>query len=264
MSARLAILALAFTLVSCATSPLGRDQLLIFSDGQMQQLGAQAYAEMQRKEEVSRDPAVNRYVRCVAQAITRALPGRYRDEAWEVTVFEDRSANAFALPGGKIGVNTGMLRVATSQDELAAVVAHEVAHVIARHGAERMSQQFATQTGLDLIRVFSGAPSPTKDTVLGVLGIGARYGILLPYSRAQESEADLFGVDLMAQAGFDPRASVSLWSKMARSGGGQSAEFLSTHPSHQTRVRDLEARIPAALPRYRKVQAAGVAPRCGL
>jgi predicted Zn-dependent protease len=262
MSFRVLAVALVTVLAACATSPLGRNQLVIFSDAQMRELGAEAYADIKRSERLHQAPRTNRYVRCVADAVIAVLPENLRRQRWEVNVFEDRSANAFALPGGKIGVNTGMLEVATDQDQLAAVVAHEVSHVVAQHGAERMSQQFATQAGLDLARVLAGAPSPSKNLVLGVLGLGAQYGILMPYSRTQESEADLYGLDLMAKAGFDPAASARLWRNMARSGGGAPPEFLSTHPSHETRIRDLEARIPAATALYKQARAAGRTPQC--
>lgn len=259
----LALAALGLALAGCATSPLGRTQLNLFSDAQMEQLGATAYQQIRSSEQVSRDARAQRYVRCVAGAITRVAGGPAGQTGWEVTVFEDESPNAFALPGGKIGVNTGMLAVARNQDQLAAVVAHEVAHVLSRHGAERMSQQFAAQAGLDLARVLAGTPSPTTDAVLAALGVGAKYGVLLPYSRTQESEADLYGLNLMARAGFDPSASVALWENMARAGGRGTPEFLSTHPSHGTRIRDLQARIPTVAPRYEEARAAGRRPACG-
>jgi predicted Zn-dependent protease len=260
MNRLLIVAGLALGIAACATSPLGRSQLNLFSDAQMDRLGATAYAEIRQSTPVSRDRRARRFVRCVSEAVTDVAgsPG----ERWQVTLFEDPSANAFALPGGKIGVNTGLLEVARNQDQLATVIGHEVAHVIARHGAERMSQEFATKAGLDLARALSGAPSPTRNAIFGALGVGAKFGILLPYSRTQESEADLLGLDLMAKAGFDPRESVELWQNMERAGGRARPEFLSTHPSSGTRIADLQARIPQAMRLYQQARQAGRRPRC--
>jgi predicted Zn-dependent protease len=177
-------------------------------------------------------------------------------------VFEDDTANAFALPGGKIGVHTGLLEVAKTQDQLAAVLGHEVSHVLAGHSNERVSAEFAAQAGMAALQAVADASNPMHGRALALLGTGAQVGILLPYSRAHESEADLMGLDLMARAGFDPRQSIALWRNMASAGGGQPPEFLSTHPSHQTRIRDLEARIPQALPLQEQARARGRRPAC--
>lgn len=249
-------------LTACATSPLGRSQLLIFPAAEMDAMGVQAFDQIVQEGAVSRDAAANAYVRCVANAITAVLPAEERGEGWEVVVFDDETANAFALPGRKIGVHTGLLAVATNQDQLATVIGHEVGHVLAHHGNERMSQQFVAQTGLGVAQVLAGEPSPAKDLALGALGLGAQVGILLPFSRSQEREADLLGLDLMAQAGFDSRQSVELWRNMAKGGGGEQPEFLSTHPSHDTRIQDLSQRIPQTLPLYEKARQSGRAPRC--
>jgi predicted Zn-dependent protease len=179
-----------------------------------------------------------------------------------VAVFEQNSPNAFALPGGKIGVHTGMLRVATNQDQLAAVIAHEVAHVLARHTNERISQEMAMQQGLGLIQAIANPVSPTGQVMMGLLGVGAQYGVLLPYSRLQESEADMLGLDLMAKAGFDPRESINLWINMEQAGGSEPVEFMSTHPSHATRMQDLRQRIPMALDLSRQARAMGKNPQC--
>jgi predicted Zn-dependent protease len=181
----------------------------------------------------------------VANAITNALPEK---RAWEVVVFRDDSANAFALPGGKIGVHTGLLKVAQNQDQLAAVIGHEIAHVLAEHGKERVSEQLVAQGGMSLLSAVIGNPEdPRHGLLMGALGLGAQFGVLLPHSRAQESEADIVGLDYMAKAGFDPRQSVNLWQNMAAAGGGQQPEFMSTHPSHGTRIQNLQAAIPKAL-----------------
>lgn len=245
---------------ACATSPLGRSQLQLFSDTEVAQMGLAAYDEIRKKEPVESDPRVNAYVRCVARAITAVVPST--GQAWEVTVFRDESANAFALPGGKIGVNTGLLKVATNQHQLATVVGHEVAHVLARHSGERLSNQTLVGTGLQAVQAIGGSMTPAKQQLMGLLGVGAQVGVLLPFSRTQESEADLLGLDLMARAGFDPRQSVALWQNMARTNGGGPPEFLSTHPSPGGRIEALQGRLPQAVSLYEQARAQGRQPAC--
>ena len=181
---------------------------------------------------------------------------------WEITVFQDQSANAFALPGGKIGVHTGLLDVAANPDQLAAVIGHEIAHVQADHGNARMSAAYATQTGLALAQMIAGAASQEKQQLLSLLGLGAQVGVLLPYGRSQESEADRLGLEYMARAGFDPRESVNLWRNMAQAGGSKTPEFLSTHPSHGTRIENLQADMAGAVNLYEKARAQGKTPTC--
>lgn len=247
----------AFLFGGCATSPMGRTQLAFMPSDQMATLGAQAFQQKRRASPVEIDAGVNRYVQCVA----RSLLGPDA-RGWEILVFRDDSPNAFALPGGKIGVQTGILKAARNQDQLAAVLAHEIAHVRANHANERISQKFAMQQGLDLVGAVSNPATETGKTLLGLLGVGAQYGVLMPYNRLQESEADLIGLDWMAQAGFDPEQAVQLWQNMDRLGGGQPAEFLSTHPSHATRIQDLQNRMPQALALRRQAQASGRNPQC--
>ena len=229
-------------LAGCATSPTGRSQLVLMPESEINQMGLQAFTTIKKETRVDRSTATNRYVQCVAQAITREVGGN-----WEVVVFNDSDANAFALPGGKVGIYTGMLKVAENQDQLAAVIGHEIAHVLARHSNERISQKFAVEQGLSLINAIASPQSGTGQTLMGLLGVGAQYGVLMPYSRIQESEADLLGLELMAKAGFNPRESTRLWVNMGRAGGGQPPEFLSTHPSHSTRISELNAHMPVAL-----------------
>jgi predicted Zn-dependent protease len=245
--------------VACATSPTGRRQLLLFSESELAALGATAFDQMKEQTKVSRDETVNRYVNCVGDAIIAVLPERQRDD-WEIVVFQEDSANAFALPGRKIGVHTGLLQVATNQDQLAAVVGHEIGHVLSRHSAERMSVQFATATGHQLLGSVVGGTAQ-GNAVMAALGLGAQVGVILPYSRLQESEADQIGVELMAKAGFDPRASVELWHNMAAGRDGP-PEFLSTHPAPQTRIRDLEKLVPKVMPDYERARAQGRKPNC--
>jgi predicted Zn-dependent protease len=253
----LASLLLAF-LVSCGTSPTGRNQLLVFPADQLDAMGVQAFEEMRTQLTVDTDPAINDYVRCVASAITDEVPKK--GTTWEVVVFKDDNPNAFALPGGKMGVYTGMLKVAENQNQLGAVLGHEVGHVLAQHGNERVSQQQLTNVALA-----AAAGSGYLDAAsMQALGLGAQVGILLPYSRTHESEADIIGLDLMAKAGFDPRQSVQLWKNMEKAGGGAPPEFMSTHPASSTRIDNLLSHMAAALATYNAAIAKGKKPSCKL
>jgi predicted Zn-dependent protease len=245
-------------LTGCATSPTGRSQLMFMPESEMTQMGLQAFDNIKKETPVDKSVTTNTYVRCVGQAITRELDRG----SWEIVVFEDKDANAFALPGNKIGVNTGLLNVAENQDQLATVIGHEVAHVLSHHANERVSQQFAVEQGVALISAIASPRSATGQSLMGLLGVGAQYGILMPYSRIQESEADLLGLDLMAKAGFNPRESISLWKNMTRAGGGQPPEFLSTHPSYSTRITDLNAHLPVALRLQQRALQLGKRPSC--
>lgn len=244
-------------LAGCATSPTGRSQLILMPESQMSQMGLQAFENIKKQTPVDASATSSRYVNCVAQSIIREVGG-----SWEVVVFKDDSANAFALPGRKIGVNSGLLNVAKNQDQLATVIGHEVAHVLSHHSNERVSQQFAVEQGLGLINALSSPQTDTGRTLMGLLGVGAEYGILMPYSRAQESEADRLGLDLMARAGFNPAESTRLWQNMGAAGGGQPPEFLSTHPAHGTRIHDLNARLPLAQQLQRTARQQGKRPAC--
>lgn len=248
--------------LACATSPLGRSQLRLFPAAEMDQMGVAAYQQMQGEMPRSSDERANRIARCVADAVTARIEGPEAGLRWEVTVFEEPTPNAFALPGGKIGVHTGLFQVARNQDQLATVLGHEVAHVLAQHANERVSTQYAAQAGLSAVQVLAGGASPAQQQLLGLLGVGAQVGVILPFSRAQEREADLMGLDLMSRAGFDPQQSVLLWQNMEASGGGGTPEFLSTHPSHGTRIRDLQERIPGALLLWEGARQRGLKPRC--
>lgn len=258
-----AALTLPVLVAACATSPTGRSQLMLVSDAQMTTLGHQAFADIRRQKPIETDPRVNRYVRCIADAIVRAAPGPARDAAWDVIVFRDDTPNAFALPGGGIGVHTGLLAVARTPDQLAAVIGHEVGHVLARHSHERVSQALAANAGLTIAGSLAGDLSAGQQRVLlNALGLGAQVGVLLPFSRAHESEADVIGLDLMARAGFDPREAVVLWENMRRAGGRGGIEFLSTHPTPDTRIRALWAEMPRAMDTYDDARRAGRRPRC--
>jgi predicted Zn-dependent protease len=242
---------IAALLAACATSPTGRRQLRLVSDGEMAQMGAAAFTQMKQKTPPTQDAKVNGYVQCITRALTAETGGG----PWELQVFESKDVNAFALPGGKMGVYTGLLKVAKSQDQLAAVIGHEIAHVIAGHSASRVSNEMAAQLGIGILSQSTGIGADA-------IGLGANLLLLLPFSRGDESEADILGMDYMARAGFDPREAAELWRNMARAGGGGPPQFMSTHPSHDTRIRDLNNRLPVALPLYEQARAAGKKPRC--
>jgi predicted Zn-dependent protease len=238
---------------ACATSPLGRKQLMLMPSGQMSQLGAQSFDQMKSEIPVEKDPRINAYVRCVAIPITRQVKGEdVGAKSWEIVVFKDASANAFALPGGKIGVHTGLLPVAKTDAQLAAVIGHEVGHVIAQHGNERVSQNLIVAGGLTAAQILT-RNNENQNLILGALGLGSQVGVLLPCARTQESEADVIGLDLMSRAGFDPRQSVDLWKNMMAANGGKTPpEFLSTHPAGETRIRELQANMASAVPKFEK------------
>ena len=250
---------------SCATSPMGRKQLIFIGDSQMNQMGIASFQKLKTSRKLSKDKKAINYVRCVAQSIVSELPQKWRNQAWEVQVFDDKSANAFALPGGKIGVHTGLLKVAKNQDQLATVIGHEVAHVLSKHGAERVSQQMGLQMAMqatDAIKKNKKKNAASQKSLMSALGLGAQFGVLLPFSRKHESEADLYGIDLMAKAGFDPRQSVDLWVNMSKASNSRSPEFMSTHPNPQKRIEQLNKYMPHALEFQRKANLAGKNPRC--
>lgn len=238
---------------ACATSPLGRTQIKLVSDAEMDAMGVAAFTQMKGQVPEAKDAKVSTYVGCVARNVTAVMPG---GTAWEVRVFEDKNINAFALPGGKIGVFTGLLKAAQTQDQLAAVIGHEVAHVIAGHSNERYSEAKLAELGQAAVGQWTGV-NPE------LLGLATNVFFLLPHSRTHEAEADILGMDYMAKAGFDPRAAITLWENMGKaSGGNKPPEILSTHPSDQTRIAGLNKRLTVALPLYEQARAAGRKPAC--
>lgn len=251
------IIATLAILAACQTSPTGRKQMALIPQEQVDEMGIQAFQEMKAKQAINRDPKINAYVQCVAKAITDTQGDSYN---WEVVVFQSDQVNAFALPGGKIGVYTGLLKVAKTPSQLGAVLGHEVGHVIAQHGRERISTALAAEGILTVTSaLFKDRQSGTYRLVMAALGLGAQIGVLLPFSRAQETEADIIGVRLMAQAGFDPRESVELWKNMSQAGGTEPPQILSTHPAHSTRIRGLQEQMNDALAIYNRT---GKRPNC--
>lgn len=249
----------------CQTNPYtGRSQFLMTSIGQEIHMGAQAFNQVKSdpKMRPSQDPReIEPVKRVAARIVEAARRSKYAEMAqqfqWEVTVIkDDKTANAFALPGGKMAVYTGIFPMAKTEAGLAAVMGHEVVHALARHGAERMSQGQVANVGLQVVGAaigLSGGNPMLGQAAMAALGAGTQVGVLLPFSRKHESEADYVGILLAADAGYDPRESVALWERMAQSsGGGGQAEFLSTHPSHDTRIDQLKEWMPEALAIYQK------------
>lgn len=256
-AALLLALGLGPMLVSCETVPIsGRSQLILLSPGEEVKLGLQAYQEILKKEKISTDPEKTALLARVGARIAAAT-GR-TDFQWEFRLIEnDRMVNAFCLPGGKVAVYTGILPITRDEAGLAAVIGHEIAHATARHGAERMSQGLLVQAGLTAGAIAAGAsgrdPASTQ-ALLGALGAGAALGVILPFSRLQETEADRLGLTYMARAGYDPRAARDLWVRMADASakmGRSTPEWMSTHPSNASRIRDIEAMLPEALAIYK-------------
>ena len=238
---------------ACETVPYtGRSQLQLMSPQQESQLGTQAYQQTLAKAKLSSDAAASEMVTRVGSRIA-AVTG-HPEYTWEYRLIQDdKQVNAFALPGGKVAVYTGILPITRDENGLAAVLGHEIGHVIARHGGERVSQQMLVNVGLETTMAALSRGNPaTVQAVASLLGAGATVGVLLPWGRAQESEADHLGLILMAKAGYDPHAARDLWVRMAAAskGSGKPPEFLSTHPSEPTRIRQIEVWMPEAMQYY--------------
>ena len=237
---------------ACATVPVtGRRQVILLSEGEERQMGLSSYQEVLKKSRLSSDAVATEQARRVGRRIAEAT-GR-ADYQWEFSLIEDKQANAFCLPGGKVAVYTGILPLTRDDAGLAAVLGHEVAHAIARHGGERVRQGLLVQVPLAVAQVALAGNDPAMTRqVTALLGAGATVGILLPWSRTQESEADHLGLIYMAKAGYDPHAARDLWVRMAEAskGSARPPEFLSTHPAEATRIKQIEAWLPEALQYY--------------
>lgn len=231
------------TLCACQTSPTGRQQIIIISDTEMSQLGAASFSQMKEGNPPVSNTTLSRYVNCLSTPLLIAASETPND--WEVKVFEDENPNAFALPGNKIGVNTGMIKLAASPGQLAAVIGHEIAHVQARHGAERVSLNM-TSKAIQQAAAIAVNGKEYGSIAMAAIGLGAQYGVLLPYSRTHESEADYLGLQIMAKAGFDPEEAIALWRNMEKSSDGKPPEFMSTHPANATRIKQLSAAMQKA------------------
>ena len=251
------VASVALYVAGCYTNPVtGRQSLVLISEGQELQLGEQSFNEIRSQEKVSKDPAQNARIKKIGDRIAKAVGDAMPNAKWEFVVFESDQVNAFALPGGKVGVYTGLIKLAgNSDDEVAIVLGHEIAHVIARHGAERMSESMVIQ-GVGALGTAVAETRYSPQTVqLFQLAYGGAttLGRVLPHSRGNESEADKMGAIYAARAGYDPRAAIAFWKKMAAQkggGGGKLQDFLSTHPSDSKRIQDLEAMMPEVVPIY--------------
>lgn len=247
-----------------ATSPTGRTQRVgAVSQAELNQLGAEAFAQAKASNRQSGDARQNAYVRCVVNTVVRELPPEWQAQ-WEVALFADESPNAFALPGGKVGVNTGIFKVARNQDQLAAVIAHEIGHVVSRHHDERITRQLGTQAGLGILGALVGSQygQGAAQAANQIGGVAAQGLFLLPNSREQESEADVVGQQLMARAGFNPGQAVNLWENMIEAGGSRGPEWLSTHPDPRARLDELRNRASGLASVYQQARNAGRTPNC--
>ena len=249
-------------LTGCETNPYtGRSQILMVSADQMNQMGATQYTQVLNdpKVVVSKDPRETEPVQRVAQRIIEAAKrSKYAEAAqsfdWEVTVIkDDNTKNAWALPGGKIAVYTGIFPMAKDEAGLAAIMGHVVIHALAQHGGERMSHGTIAQAGLTISNIglaILGVDPGLNQLAMQALGVGAQGLVLLPFSRKHESEADYVGVLLAADAGYDPQEAIHIWERMAAASNGAPPEFMSTHPSHETRITDLKGWMPEAMAIY--------------
>ncbi|RYZ59300.1 MAG: M48 family peptidase [Proteobacteria bacterium] len=237
-----------FTLlaIACGKNSAGRRTLNLVSDDEMNTMGDEAYADILSKSQLSRNTTLNNQILTIGQNIAQSSGVDYD---WKFSVIEEETVNAFCLPGGKVAVYTGIVPVAANNAGLAAVMGHEVGHAVLRHSAERMSQQLLLQTGLSLISV-NFEDSPYKGIIAAAMGIGTTYGIELPFSRLDESEADKVGLEYMAKAGYDPREAVKLWERMGALESSRPPEILSTHPDPANRAKALNDHMAKALELY--------------
>ncbi|MEZ4599722.1 MAG: M48 family metallopeptidase [Syntrophotaleaceae bacterium] len=246
---------------ACASVPVTeRQQLNLVPESTMVSASQDQYQEFLQNHEVIRNTPESEMVKRVGQNIRQAVEefmarrgesGELAGYNWEFNLIASEEVNAFAMPGGKVAIFSGILPIAQNEAGLATIMGHEVAHVIARHGSERMSQQLITQMGGQALSALLATQPQTAQTLwMQVFGVGAQVGVMLPYSRLQESEADYLGLIFMAMAGYDPRAAVDVWQRMAQLGGAGVPEFLSTHPADQTRIREIQEKLPEALQYY--------------
>lgn len=260
---KIVVLLVLLSLTACSTSSTGRKQVSLYSDDELNHMGITSFEQMKKEIPISSDKATNDFVLCVADAITANVPKSAHQGDWEVVVFDSEQVNAFALPGGKIGVYTGILNVTENQDQLAAIMGHEVGHVLEHHSNERLSADKLSNVGLAVAAIAIGASEvENKGLWVAGLGIGVQYGVIMPYSRSHESEADIVGQDLMARSGFDPQASVKLWQNMAKLSKSSPPEFMSTHPSNETRIKQLNNHLTVSQPYYQNEKQRGSLPKC--
>lgn len=247
---------------ACAKVPItGRSQLSLIPASTLNALSFDQYSAFLSLHQVSRDAEKTAMVRRVGSRLQAAVEHFFREQGmsrqlagyqWEFQLIEDDQVNAWCMPGGKVVVYTGLLPVARDEAGLAVVLGHEIAHAVANHGNERMSQALLTQLGgMALEKALESRPEETRSLFMAAFGVGAQVGVLLPYSRLHESEADRLGLTFMAMAGYDPNEAVGFWQRMAdMKQGAAPPEFLSTHPSDQTRMRKIREQVPEAMRHY--------------
>lgn len=246
---------------ACTTVPITqRQQLTLVSEGTLTAASQQQYDEFLTSHKVIRNTPESAMVQRVGERVRSAVEqfltkrnqlSQLSGYQWEFSLVDSPEVNAWAMPGGKVTVYSGILPITRNEAGLAAVMAHEVAHVIARHGSERMSQELLTQMGGQaLSAVLASRPEASQALWMKVFGVGTTLGVMLPYSRLQENEADHLGLIFMAMAGYDPHAAIEVWQRMAQQGGAGVPEFLSTHPADQTRIRELTQKLPEAMSYY--------------
>lgn len=254
---------LALVLAACSTVPLtGRRQLDLVPSSTMLSMSFQQYGQFLQENRVSSNAQQTEMVKRVGRSIQGAVEKYMADNnwrhqlegyQWEFNLVESKEVNAWCMPGGKVVVYTGILPVAKDEDGLAVVMGHEIAHAVAKHGNERMSQGMLTELGgVALAVALRDKPQQTQQLFMNAFGAGAQVGVLLPFSRVHESEADHLGLIFMAMAGYDPHGAVTFWERMAQQGGAKPPEFLSTHPSDQTRINKIKAELPEALKYYQR------------
>ena len=247
---------------SCSTVPLtGRQQLNLVPNSTMIPMSFQQYNEFLETNALSKSKSKTEMVKSVGSKIQNVVETYFRennmivelkDYQWEFNLVESKELNAWCLPGGKVVVYTGIMEVTGDEAGLAVVMGHEIAHAIAKHGNERMSHGLATQMGgMALSAALEQKPEETQQLWMMAYGLGTQFGAVLPYSRLHESEADHLGLVFMAKAGYDPNVAVTFWERMAKMKSGQSPpEFLSTHPSDETRIREIKGWMPEAMKYY--------------
>lgn len=257
------VVSLSIVAFSCRSVPVtGRSQLNLIPTSEMLSMSYQQYGDFLKENKLSTDTAKVRMIKRVGARIQRAVEDYARQKGfadelkgyqWEFNLVESEQVNAWCMPGGKVVFYTGILPITQNELGVAVVMGHEVAHAVAEHGNERMSQGLLAQMGGAALSVaLDKEPEQTKDLWLTAFGVGAQVGALLPFSRLQESEADHLGLIFMAMGGYDPNAAVAFWQRMAaQKGGAAPPEFLSTHPSDETRIKKIQERLPEALQYYK-------------
>ncbi len=248
-------------LVACASVPLtGRKQFVAIPSSEINSLSEESYAEIKQKEGISTNSGYNTLVRDVGSRITAAVENYLREQGlqsridgyeWEYVVLKSDVVNAWCMPGGKIGFYEGIFPVCKDANGVAVVMSHEIAHAVAQHGNERMSQQLLINMGgVALSEALQTKKEETQQLAMLAFGVGSQLGVMLPYSRVHESEADEMGLYFMAMAGFDPRKAPEFWKRMVDLNQGSPPEFLSTHPNPETRIKDIEKHMPKAMKYY--------------